>query len=163
MVKVIVAGSRDYTDFDKVEYELMMYFKAKGLHRSDVEIVSGTARGADQLGEQFALKYGLKLTKFPADWDKYGKSAGYIRNVEMAKYADVLFAFWDGKSKGTGHMIKIATSADIEVHVIIKPECYTAEDEEPDCIRCDYIADANQTFCSECGKNYWCHYRRTVD
>lgn len=90
MVKVIVAGSRNYTNFEKVEYELMMYFKANKLHRADVEIVSGTARGADQLGERFAEKYGLKLTKFPADWDKYGKSAGYRRNAEMAKYADTL-------------------------------------------------------------------------
>ena len=73
MTKVIVAGSRDYTNFEKVEYELMMYFKANGLHRADVEIVSGCAKGADTLGIQFAEKYGLKLAKFPADWDQYGK------------------------------------------------------------------------------------------
>ena len=89
MLKVIVAGSRDFDIFSKVEDTLMMYFKEHKLHRADVEIVSGAARGADRLGEQFAIKYGLKLTKFPADWDKYGKSAGYRRNAEMAKYADV--------------------------------------------------------------------------
>lgn len=111
MIKVIVAGSRTANNFELVEKSLMMYFKEHKLHRADVEIISGTARGADQLGEKFADKYNLKLTKFPADWNKYGKSAGYIRNEQMAKYASqngILFAFWDGQSKGTNHMINIA-------------------------------------------------------
>lgn len=121
MVKVIVAGSRTANNFELVEKSLMMYFKEHKLHRADVEIISGTARGADQLGEQFANKYGLKLTKFPADWDKYGKSAGYIRNEEMAKYATengILFAFWDGNSKGTNHMINLAKKYSLTVIVI---------------------------------------------
>lgn len=121
MVKVIVAGSRTANNFELVEKSLMMYFKEHKLHRADVEIISGTARGADQLGEQFANKYGLKLTKFPADWDKYGKSAGYIRNEEMAKYANengILFAFWDGKSKGTNHMINLAKKYSLTVIII---------------------------------------------
>lgn len=121
MVKVIVAGSRTANNFELVEKSLMMYFKEHKLHRADVEIISGTARGADQLGEQFANKYGLKLTKFPADWDKYGKSAGYIRNEEMAKYANengILFAFWDGKSKGTNHMINLAKKYSLNIIVI---------------------------------------------
>lgn len=121
MVKVIVAGSRTANNFELVEKSLMIYFKEHKFHRADVEIISGTARGADQLGEQFANKYGLKLTKFPADWDKYGKSAGYIRNEEMAKYATengILFAFWDGKSKGTNHMINLAKKYSLTVIVI---------------------------------------------
>lgn len=161
MVKVIVAGSRNYTNFEKVEYELMMYFKANKLHRADVEIVSGTARGADQLGERFAEKYGLKLTKFPADWDKYGKSAGYRRNAEMAKYADILFAFWDGQSKGTNHMINLAKESNLDVHVI-QTTIYTADDEEPSCNRCIHVTDGSYSFCKECGDNYWLHYERTV-
>lgn len=165
MRKIIVAGSRDYTNFEKVEYDLMMYFKANRLHRADVEIVSGCAKGADTLGIQFAEKYGLNLTKFPADWDKYGKSAGYRRNAEMAKYADVLFAFWDGKSKGTQHMINLANDANLDVHVIYtntEPNIMTADNEEPDCCRCDYINDSTDDFCNECGNNYWCHYQRTI-
>ena len=116
MVKVIVAGSRTFNDFAYLEKHLMAYFKANALHRKDVEIISGTAKGADSLGEQFANKYGLKLTKFPADWNQYGKSAGYIRNEEMAKYAKkdgILFAFWDNSSKGTKHMISIASKYNI--------------------------------------------------
>lgn len=121
MVKVIVAGSRTFNDFAYLEKHLMAYFKANALHRKDVEIISGTAKGADSLGEQFANKYGLKLTKFPADWNQYGKSAGYIRNEEMAKYAKkdgILFAFWDNSSKGTKHMISIASKYNIPTYIV---------------------------------------------
>lgn len=162
MTKVIVAGSRDYTNFEKVEYELMMYFKANGLHRADVEIVSGCAKGADTLGIQFAEKYGLKLAKFPADWDQYGKRAGYLRNEQMAKYADVLFAFWDGTSKGTNHMINLARDNNLDVHVI-KQTIYTANDEEPDCGQCIHVSNSSHSFCAECGKTGWSHYRRMED
>ena len=123
MVKVIVAGSRTFNDFAYLEKHLMAYFKANALHRKDVEIISGTAKGADSLGEQFANKYGLKLTKFPADWNQYGKSAGYIRNEEMAKYAGensdgVLFAFWNNISSGTKNMINIARKYKLIINVI---------------------------------------------
>ena len=121
MVKVIVAGSRTFNDFAYLEKHLMAYFKANALHRKDVEIISGTAKGADSLGEQFANKYGLKLTKFPADWNQYGKSAGYIRNEEMAKYAKkdgILFAFWNNSSKGTKHMISIASKYNIPTYIV---------------------------------------------
>ena len=125
MIKVIVAGSRTFSDFNVVEKQLMMYFKANNLHRQDVEIISGTANGADKLGEKFAEKYNLKLTKFPADWDKYGKSAGYIRNEEMAKYAidnGIVFVFWDGESKGTKHMISMANKYNIETKIFINKD-----------------------------------------
>lgn len=122
MIRVIVAGSRDFNDFSLVEKSLMMYFKENKLHRADIEIISGTARGADRLGEIFANKYGLKLTKFPADWNKYGKSAGYIRNEQMAKYAikenGLLFAFWNGTSRGTKHMIDLANKYNLNIETI---------------------------------------------
>ena len=82
------------------------------------EIVSGTARGADRLGEQYANANSLPLKKMPAEWDKYGKSAGYKRNEQMAEYSDCLIAFWDGQSRGTKHMIDIARRLDLEVIVI---------------------------------------------
>lgn len=118
MIKVVVAGSREFNDYNKLELELLKYFKERQLHRGDIEIVSGTARGTDRLGEQFAHKYNIKLTKFPADWDKYGKSAGYRRNEQMAKYSDVLIAFWNGTSKGTGHMIMLAKANNVEVNIV---------------------------------------------
>ena len=110
MNKVIIAGSRDFDNFISAEHNLLSFFKAFGIHSTDIEIISGGARGADKMGEKFANRYGIKLTVFPAQWDKYGKSAGIIRNAEMAQYAKggILFAFWDGESRGTKNMIDTA-------------------------------------------------------
>lgn len=72
------------------------------------EIVSGGARGADSLAERYAQENDIQLTVFPAEWDKYGKSAGYRRNHQIIDYADVVLAFWDGQSKGTKHAIELA-------------------------------------------------------
>ncbi|HHB2481403.1 TPA: SLOG family protein [Bacillus cereus] len=122
MVKVIVAGSREFKDYSKMANTLIAYFMNKSYSPDDVEIISGTAGGADKLGERFADKAGCKLTRMPADWDGLGKKAGYIRNWDMAKYAGsdgVCFCFWDGKSKGTKHMIDLARKEGLEVHVII--------------------------------------------
>ena len=89
---------------------------------SQVKFISGTCRGADALGEHFAYTYEYEVIRFPAAWDIYGKSAGYRRNAEMAKYASeaygVLFAFWDGQSRGTKHMIDLAKRYGLEVHVV---------------------------------------------
>lgn len=72
------------------------------------EIVSGGARGVDRLGERWAKRQGISLRKFTADWAEYGKKAGILRNITMAEYADALIAFWDGRSRGTKHMISEA-------------------------------------------------------
>ena len=84
------------------------------------EIVSGGAKGVDKLGEDWAEANYMSLKIFPANWYKYGKSAGYKRNEEMAEYADALIAIWDGKSKGTKHMIDIAKKQGLIV-AIFKP------------------------------------------
>lgn len=112
MFKVIIAGSRDFND-----YELLKKLVSHTLvNQQDVEIVSGGARGADALGERYAKEHGLSLKRFPADWE-HGKSAGYIRNAEMAKYGDALIAFWDLKSKGTKHMITNAKLKGLKIKV----------------------------------------------
>ena len=82
-------------------------------------VLSGTARGADLLGEAWAKEHGVPCERFPAEWDQYGKSAGYKRNVQMAEQAEALIALWDGKSKGTKHMIDIARSKGLRVHTHI--------------------------------------------
>lgn len=111
-MKVIIAGSRDFND-----YETLKKVCDFMLSRQDkVEIVSGTARGADQLGEQYAIEMGYPIKQFPADWSK-GKRAGYLRNEDMAKYADALIAFWDGKSRGTEHMINLSKKRGLKVKV----------------------------------------------
>lgn len=98
MLKVIIAGSRTFNDLEMVE-EVMKEFP-------DVsEVVCGCAAGADECGRQWADRHRIMVTPFPAEWDKYGRAAGYIRNTEMGDYADILVAFWDGKSRGTKHMI----------------------------------------------------------
>lgn len=102
--KVIIAGGRDFNDYEALELNCNFYLKNK---LPDVEIVSGCARGADRLGERYAENYFLDVREFPADWDNNGKAAGYIRNKEMAEYADVLIAFWDEISRGTGNMVQI--------------------------------------------------------
>jgi hypothetical protein len=83
-----------------------------------VQIVSGGARGADALGEKLAKELDLPCKIFPANWDVYGRSAGYKRNRQMAEYADMLIAFWDGKSKGTEHMINLAREYDLDIEII---------------------------------------------
>jgi len=112
--KVIVAGSRNFDDYELLKNKLNHLLKNK----DSVEIVSGTAKGADKLGERYANETNSKLTLFPADWDRYGKSAGYIRNKQMAIYADAAIIFWDGESKGAKHMIDLANSQKIEVRVV---------------------------------------------
>lgn len=76
------------------------------------------ARGADLLAYQFAKDCDEEVLEFPADWNKYGKRAGYLRNAQMAQIADGLLAFWDGKSKGTEHMIKTMQALNKPVQII---------------------------------------------
>jgi lactate dehydrogenase-like 2-hydroxyacid dehydrogenase len=82
-------------------------------------VICGCARGADEHGRTWANKHGIKVENFPANWAKYGKSAGYRRNQEMAAKADGVIAIWDGHSKGTNHMINIAKEKGLKVQVFI--------------------------------------------
>ena len=112
-MKVIIAGSREFNDYKRL-CKICDHLLSK---QKNIEIVSGTAKGADQLGEKYANERGFLIKKFPADWNKCGKSAGYKRNIEMAEYGDALIAFWNGTSKGTKHMIDIANSKKLKVRV----------------------------------------------
>lgn len=103
--KLIVAGGRDFNDYEQLSAAL--HELANGIYKDHaVSIVSGTARGADALGSEFAKINNVKLYEFPADWDTYGKRAGFLRNECMANFADGLLAFWDGQSRGTKHMVE---------------------------------------------------------
>ena len=112
-MKVIVAGSRDITDYTVVK-EAIEYATQ---NKPATEIVSGTARGVDQLGERWADENQIPIAEFPANWDEEGKKAGYLRNERMAEYADGLVAVWDGASRGTKHMIDIAKKKGLKVYV----------------------------------------------
>lgn len=111
--KVIIAGSREYHDYHHLS--MACDFILKELSDVPIEIVSGGAPGADTLGEKYAYERGYSITRFPADWEVYGRAAGPIRNREMAEYADALIAFPVGKSPGTRNMIKQARELELNV------------------------------------------------
>lgn len=117
-MKLIIAGSRSFNN-----YELLKdYLTRVKLNISIIEIISGCARGADRLGERYAKEHNIKLIRFPAQWNIHGKSAGYLRNKEMLKYADHVIVFWDGNSPGTKHMINEAEKANKLLTVIMYKE-----------------------------------------
>lgn len=116
MVKVIIAGGRDYENYNELEC-VADHMLEKLMDTHDIVIISGGARGADAMAMRYANHRGFELIVMPADWDTHGKSAGYKRNAQMAEAATHLIAFWDGVSRGTKHMIDIAHSMKIKVHV----------------------------------------------
>ena len=123
-LRIIIAGSRDFNDYELLKKSAIEIITKKTMLPDLTRIVSGGARGADTLGERFANEMGLEISRFIPDWDGLGKRAGYVRNAEMAKFAveddndGMLIAFWDGKSRGTKHMIDLAKRYGLEVHVV---------------------------------------------
>lgn len=115
-MRVIIAGGRDFTDAPALLNFLVELQELNQLPET-FEIVSGAARGADKCGEIIANSADFKCTQFPADWNRLGTRAGYVRNAEMAEYADVLVACWDGHSRGTKHMIETMQKKGKPVHV----------------------------------------------
>lgn len=116
MLRVIIAGSRMFSDYEKMK-RLVVSFVSK--FEDDVEVVSGGCRGADKLGEQLAEEFGWSVKQFPADWALYGKAAGCIRNRQMAEYADIclLFSVKGAENKGTRNMLREARKAGCKVYV----------------------------------------------
>lgn len=113
-MKCIIAGGRDFNDYATLQSVCDKIFK----NTKPDEIVSGTARGADSLGELYAKNKKIEVKRFPADWNLHGMRAGIIRNEQMAAYATHLIAFWDGKSKGTKNMIALAKNYNLITRVI---------------------------------------------
>ena len=105
MLRVIIAGGRDFDD-----YQLLKATMDKLLCNitDEITVVCGQAKGADTLGEQYAMEKGYTIDYYPAQWKLYGKRAGYLRNEQMAQNADALAAFWNGESRGTKNMIELA-------------------------------------------------------
>ena len=116
-MKVLVCGSRTYSDW------LFMEGVLESLHvQTPIDvIIEGEAVGADSMAREWARYMGITTWKFPADWTKYGKAAGPIRNKEMLdKGPDLVLAFVDkplAESRGTANMVKIAQEAGVEVRV----------------------------------------------
>lgn len=99
-MKVIIAGSRSITNSEPVRKAI------DGSGFLITEVVSGGADGVDKLGELWAVSENIPIKRFLPDWKLLGNRAGIVRNRKMGKYADALIAVWDGKSRGTAHMIE---------------------------------------------------------
>lgn len=115
----MIIGSRSFNDYEllknKCDYLLQ--------NKSGVVIVSGGASGADALAKQYAKERGYFYKEFSADWNLYGKRAGYIRNRQMHEYLSKqedrgVIAFWDGQSKGTTHSFELAKEFDNPMRVV---------------------------------------------
>jgi len=105
--RVVIAGCRNYNNYDEAK-EYIDFCLSNIRKENDIIIVSGCASGADKIGERYAKENGFKVEQYPADWEKYGRSAGPKRNRKMAEVADYVICFWDGQSRGTRSMIEYA-------------------------------------------------------
>ena len=112
--KVIVAGSRTFSDYGLLKSKLDVVFKK----RRPSAIICGEAKGADTLGRKYAEENNITVASFPANWKEFGKQAGYLRNEEMADNADACIVFWDGKSAGTKHMIETAKKKGLQLRIV---------------------------------------------
>lgn len=119
--RVIIAGSRAFTDYNLLKNKCDFYLQRKLLDpNTEVIVISGGASGADTLGEKYAKERNLRVERYNADWKKYGKSAGYRRNKQMAEVGNALIAFRSGyaENKGTDNMINVARSEKLLVRVV---------------------------------------------
>jgi hypothetical protein len=114
MLKVIVAGGRDFQNYNLLSEKLDKLFSK----RADVVIISGMAKGVDSLAVKYAEDNKLRVSEFPAQWAKHGNASGFRRNIEMARAADACVCFWNGKSPGTKHMIDTAQRFGLKLRII---------------------------------------------
>jgi len=122
--RVIVAGSREFNDYEFLK-EKLDHLLTKKLEDFEIAIVSGTAYGADKLGERYANEKGFGIDRYPADWNNidgkpkneigirndgysYWKKAGHVRNVQMSENAEACVVFILNESSGSEDMAKIA-------------------------------------------------------
>lgn len=114
-MKILICGSRSINDPALISQAILQ----SGM--TPTHIISGGARGVDRLAVQYAVSHDIEFTEYLADWDRYGKRAGFMRNCVMVGKADAVIAIWDGESRGTKHSIDYATSQGKKVFVL-KPE-----------------------------------------
>ena len=121
--RIIICGGRHFDDYSRLESVMNDVMSKIAPWRDVIEIVSGHCEGADQLGELYASNHGLPCKVFPAQWKKYGRSAGPIRNSKMVKYASeaempVVVAFRNPRTKGTNDTVKKAEKHGFKVFII---------------------------------------------
>lgn len=111
---VVVAGSREGVSRTDVRFHMSLLHRQWG----PFVVVAGGAPGVDRFGEQLARDAGVLFKVMPADWDRFKRAAGYIRNDAMAKAADAALVLWDGLSPGSAHMIRVAAARGLQVRVV---------------------------------------------
>ena len=109
-MKVAIVGTRTYPDLEQVRKYV------RDLSPDDI-IVSGGAKGVDETAEGEARKIGMEVISVPAEWNKYGKRAGLMRNDIIVGMADCVVAFWDGVSLGTKYTIDKAKEKNVITQV----------------------------------------------
>ena len=115
-MKLLIAGSRGFHDFNRLRIEVNDFIEELNI---EIEaIISGTASGADRLGERYAFRNEIPLIRMPADWNTFGRYAGRERNTRMALKADIAIIFWDGASKGSYDMINKCKKKGIPFRVV---------------------------------------------
>lgn len=114
-MRVIIAGSRTFGPRRAEVLEAIDACDQLGTIRI-TEVISGCAQGVDKIGEEWAIDHGIHIRRFPADWDTHGKSAGPIRNREMARHAEAVILIWDGTSRGSADMLRAAGEAGLVVY-----------------------------------------------
>ena len=115
--RIVVAGSRHYNDYNQAKECIEKLIK-NIKKEYELVFVSGCCKGADKIGERFAQENGFKTEYYPAQWEKYGLSAGPKRNMQMAQISDYVICFWDGKSKGTYSMIRCCKKLNKNIRII---------------------------------------------
>lgn len=108
-MKLAIVGGRDFNDYNKFLSTMFLFNR----HPQDFPgiIISGGAKGADYLAFRFAEERRIEMRVYPAEWDRFGKSAGFIRNQTIVDNCDMVLAFWDGESRGTADTIEKAKKA----------------------------------------------------
>lgn len=115
--RVIIAGTRSFTDYALLERYCNTVLYNKQMTGEKIIILSGHCRGVDVLGERYANSKGYQVELYPAEWERYGKRAGIIRNEIMVQRAEALIAIWDGQSHGTQNIIKLAERYGLKIRI----------------------------------------------
>lgn len=112
-MNIAIVGSRNFSDYGYLKEKLDSFLEDKNLN--DILIVSGGAKGADQLAEKYANEKNISTMIFLPDWKQFGRSAGFIRNADIIKNSDTVIAFWDGESNGTKNSIDLGRKKDKKI------------------------------------------------
>lgn len=116
MIRLIIFGSRTYNNYPEFEKKMEHY---TGHIIEPITLLCGMAKGTDDMGLMYAIKRGWEIEKYPAEWDLYGKSAGYKRNKQMVDAgATHAIGFWDGESPGTKMMIQLCKEKGINLRIV---------------------------------------------